>query len=75
VQVPGALEKMRTTLKTTVANYLRSGDPAQRTREEHSTTFRKWERWAVEFRLTNLDASFDGECPSCRRRFTDAQGQ
>lgn len=36
---------MPTTLETAVAMYLRSGNPAQRTREEYSTTVRKWERW------------------------------
>ena len=32
-------------LETAVAKYLRSGNPAQRTREEYSTTLRKWARW------------------------------
>ncbi len=36
---------MPTTLETAVAKYLRSGNPAQRTREEYSTTLRKWARW------------------------------
>ena len=35
---------MPTTLETVVAKYLRSGNPAQRTREEYSTTLRKWDR-------------------------------
>ncbi len=36
---------MPTSLETAVAKYLRSGNPAQRTREEYSTTLRKWTRW------------------------------
>ena len=36
---------MPMTLETVVAKYLRSGNPAQRTREEYSTTLRKWARW------------------------------
>ena len=36
---------MPTTLESVVNKYLRSGDPAQRTREEYSTTLRKWSRW------------------------------
>ena len=36
---------MPTTLESVVAKYLRSGNPAQRTREEYSTTLRKWARW------------------------------
>ena len=33
------------TLESVVASYLRSGSPAQRTREEYATTLRKWSRW------------------------------
>ncbi len=33
------------TLESVVVNYLRSGSPAQRTREEYATTLRKWSRW------------------------------
>ena len=36
---------MPMTLETAVAKYLHSGNPAQRTREEYSTTLRKWARW------------------------------
>ena len=36
---------MPTTLESVVTKYLRSGKPAQRTREEYSTTLRKWSRW------------------------------
>ena len=36
---------MPTTLESAVAKYLRSGNPAQRTREEYATTLRKWVRW------------------------------
>ena len=46
---------MPTTLETAVAKYLRSGNPAQRTREEYSTTLRKWARWGSGFPSTNLD--------------------
>ena len=35
---------MPTTLDLVVTKYLRSGNPAQRTREEYSTTLRKWSR-------------------------------
>jgi len=45
---------MPTTLETAVAQYLRSGDPAQRTREEYSTTLRKWERWGGGLPLEQL---------------------
>ena len=37
---------MPTTLESVVAKYLRSGSPAQRTREEYATTLRKWSRWS-----------------------------
>src|SRR3954469_3632824 len=33
---------MPTTLESVVIKYLRSGNPAQRTREEYATTVRKW---------------------------------
>ncbi len=36
---------MSLTLENVVAKYLRSGNPAQRTREEYATTLRKWTRW------------------------------
>ena len=36
---------MPTTLDSVVNKYLCSGNPAQRTREEYSTTLRKWSRW------------------------------
>ena len=36
---------MPTTLESVIIKYLRSGNPAQRTREEYSTTLRKWRRW------------------------------
>ena len=45
---------MPTTLETAVAQYLRSGNPAQRTREEYSTTLRKWERWGGGLPLDQL---------------------
>ena len=37
---------MPTTLDSVVTKNLRSGNPAQRTREEYSTTLRKWSRWS-----------------------------
>lgn len=36
---------MSTTLESVVNDYLRSGNPAQRTREEYATTIRKSSRW------------------------------
>ena len=45
---------MPTTLDTAVTKYLRSGDPAQRTREEYSTTLRKWARWGGGIPLEEL---------------------
>ncbi|MBA2117854.1 phage integrase N-terminal SAM-like domain-containing protein [Bremerella alba] len=36
---------MPTSLESLVTKYLRSGNPAQRTREEYLTTLRKWSRW------------------------------
>lgn len=36
---------MPTTLKTAVANYLRSRCPARGTRAEYQTTLRKWKEW------------------------------
>ena len=45
---------MPTTLETAVAEYLRSGNPAQRTREEYSTTLRKWARWGGGVPLDRL---------------------
>ena len=46
---------MPTILKTVVAKYLRSGNPAQRTREEYSTTLRKWARWGGGLPIDQLD--------------------
>ena len=45
---------MSTTLENAVAMYLRSGNPAQRTREEYSTTLRKWARWGSGVPLETL---------------------
>ena len=45
---------MSTTLENAVAMYLRSGNPAQRTREEYSTTLRKWARWGGGVPLETL---------------------
>lgn len=45
---------MPTTLESVVAKYLRSGNPAQRTREEYSTTLRKWARWGGAVPLEQL---------------------
>ncbi len=45
---------MPTILETAVAKYLRSGNPAQRTREEYSTTLRKWTRWGDGVPLEKL---------------------
>ena len=45
---------MPTTLETAVAQYLRSGNPAQRTREGYCTTLRKWERWGGGLPLEQL---------------------
>ena len=45
---------MLTTLENAVAMYLRSGNPAQRTREEYSTTLRKWARWGGGVPLETL---------------------
>ena len=45
---------MSTTLETVVAKYLRSGNPAQRTREEYCTTLRKWARWGGGVPLAKL---------------------
>ena len=46
---------MSTTLKTTIVKYLRLGNPAQRTREEYSTTLRKWQRWGGGVPLEQLE--------------------
>ena len=45
---------MSMTLETVVARYLRSGHPAQRTREEYVTTLRKWQRWGGGTAIENL---------------------
>ena len=45
---------MPTTLESVVAKYLRSGNPAQRTREEYATTVRKWSRWGGAVPLERL---------------------
>ena len=45
---------MPTTLESIVTKYLRSGSPAQRTREEYSTTLRKWSRWGGAVPLDRL---------------------
>lgn len=46
---------MPTTLQNVVKQYLHSGDPAQRTREEYSTTVRKWERWGGGVSIEQLE--------------------
>jgi integrase family protein with SAM-like domain len=45
---------MPITLETVVAKYLRPGNPAQRTREEYSTTLKKWKRWGDGVSLEKL---------------------
>jgi hypothetical protein len=45
---------MPTTLESVVTKYLRSGSPAQRTREEYATTLRKWSRWGGAVPLDRL---------------------
>ncbi len=45
---------MPTTLESVVTKYLRSGSPAQRTREEYNTTLRKWSRWSGTVPLERL---------------------
>jgi hypothetical protein len=45
---------MPTTLESVVVKYLRSGNPAQRTREEYSMTLRKWMRWGGAVSLEKL---------------------
>lgn len=45
---------MPTTLESVVTKYLRSGSPAQRTREEYATTIRKWSRWSGAVPLEQL---------------------
>lgn len=45
---------MPTTLESVVTKYLRSGSPAQRTREEYATTLRKLSRWGGEASLEHL---------------------
>jgi len=45
---------MPTTLESIVTKYLRSGSPAQRTREEYATTLRKWSRWSGRVSLECL---------------------
>lgn len=45
---------MPTTLESVVTKYLRSGSPAQRTREEYATTVRKWSRWGGAVPLEHL---------------------
>jgi len=45
---------MPTTLESIVTKYLRSGSPAQRTREEYATTLRKWSRWGAAVPLERL---------------------
>jgi integrase len=45
---------MPTTLESVVTKYLRSGNPAQRTREEYATTLRKWSRWGGAVPLEQL---------------------
>lgn len=48
---------MPTTLESVVATYLRSGNPAQRTREEYETTLRKWSRWGNAVSIERLGRS------------------
>jgi site-specific recombinase XerD len=45
---------MPTKLESVVTKYLRSGSPAQRTREEYATTLRKWARWSGAVPLESL---------------------
>ena len=41
----GWSSSMPVTFDSVVSDYLRSGNPAQRTREEYATTVKKWARW------------------------------
>ena len=45
---------MPTTLKSAVAKYLFSGNPARGTRDEYQTTLRKWEEWGGGVPIENL---------------------
>ena len=45
---------MPTTLKTAVARYLGSRNPARGTRDEYRTTLRKWEEWGGGAEIENL---------------------
>ena len=45
---------MPSTIESVVAKYLRSGNPAQRTREEYATTLRKWARWGGGIPINQL---------------------
>jgi hypothetical protein len=45
---------MPTTLESIATKYLRSGSPAQRTREEYATTLHKWSRWGSAVPLEHL---------------------
>ena len=45
---------MPTTLESVITKYLHSRSPAERTREEYSTTLRKWSRWTGAVSLERL---------------------
>lgn len=54
-QSPAALEANDADdTRSIVTKYLRSGSPAQRTREEYATTLRKWTRWGRAVPLERL---------------------
>lgn len=45
---------MPITLKTAIERYLRSGKPAQRTRNEYATTLRRWKVWGQGVSIERL---------------------
>jgi len=45
---------MSTSLKTAVAEYLRSGNPSRGTRAEYGTTLRKWKQWGSRVPIEQL---------------------
>lgn len=45
---------MSTSLRTAVAEYLRSGNPSQGTRAEYGTTLHKWNQWGGSVPIEQL---------------------
>jgi hypothetical protein len=87
IQDDQSATQVQTTLNAAVESYLRAKKLFRGTRNEYSSTLRRWEQWGGGTPIEHLRRKdirefldwvyalikgFEGECPCCRRRFADA---